>query len=260
MSRVDPELERVDNALRERIEDLATEILGQPNKRLSSRRELRWGNRGSVKLNLSGPNRGLYVNYEAGNAGGGPLDLILIELGLGNIAQAIDWAYDWLRWEKPRYNSMSVAERLEIESTVRALLGQNNGVTPKLMNSEEAAKAARPSVMVATPARGRFANAVASVAVGAVVESPAPAAVRAAEAAEEALDSAPLFIKGRFPREADVLRLSAMVMGGDVVFQFTGYADGEFSNMLTEATSIAVGAIAKEIVADVVARHGKAVA
>ena len=249
MSRVDPELERVDSALRDRIEDLATEILGQPNKRLSSRRELRWGNRGSVKLNLSGPNRGLYVNYEAGNAGGGPLDLILI-----------DWAYDWLRWEKPRYNSMSVAERLEIESTIRALLGQNDGVTPKFMNSEEAAKAARPSVMVATPARGRFANAVASVAVGAVVESPAPAAVRAAEAAEEALDPAPLFIKGRFPREADVLRLSAMVMGGDVVFQFTGYADGEFSDMLTEATSIAVGAIAKEIVADVTARHGKAVA
>ena len=120
------------------------------------------------------------------------------------------------------------------------------------------AKAARPSVMVATPARGRFANAVASVAVGAVVESPAPAAVRAAEAAEEALDPAPLFIKGRFPREADVLRLSAMVMGGDVVFQFTGYADGEFSDMLTEATSIAVGAIAKEIVADVTARHGRA--
>ena len=90
--------------------------------------------------------------------------------------------------------------------------------------------------------------------------SPAPAAVRAAEAAEGALDSAPLFIKGRLTREADVMRLAALVMGGDVVVQSTGYADGEFSNMLTEATSIAVGAVAKEIVADVVARHGKAVA
>lgn len=63
-------------------------LLGEPNWRLSRKRELRWGSKGSFALNLE---TGQWYDHESGE-GGGVLALVARELGLERPA-----ALDWLR-------------------------------------------------------------------------------------------------------------------------------------------------------------------
>ena len=86
------------------METVAGELLGEPNQKLSSTRELRYGNRGSLSVDLE---KGTYYDHEAGE-GGGVLDLIRRKLGLVNGA-----AFDWLEAEglaanKPRRDARHV--------------------------------------------------------------------------------------------------------------------------------------------------------
>jgi putative DNA primase/helicase len=62
-------------ALIQRSADVAITLLGQPNYRLSSKRELRFGNRGSLAVKIDGPKVGLWYDHENGE-GGDLLDLI----------------------------------------------------------------------------------------------------------------------------------------------------------------------------------------
>ena len=62
-------------ALMSRLEALAEALLGPPNKSVSNRRQWRWGRKGSLALDISGPRRGLWINREDGR-GGRPLRLI----------------------------------------------------------------------------------------------------------------------------------------------------------------------------------------
>ena len=71
------------------MEIVARRILGEPNEALSTKEELRFGNRGSVSVQLSGNKRGTYFDNEGGG-GGGVLDLIKARKGLMN-GEAIDW-------------------------------------------------------------------------------------------------------------------------------------------------------------------------
>ncbi len=66
--------------------DIATALLGKPNPRLSTRREWRYGRRGSLAIR---PDAGTWYDHETG-AGGGTL--ALIERELGSRAAALDWA------------------------------------------------------------------------------------------------------------------------------------------------------------------------
>ena len=54
------------------IERLARDRFGEPNRGLSSRREMRFGRKGSVKVEMDGPKAGAWYDYEA--ASGGWLD------------------------------------------------------------------------------------------------------------------------------------------------------------------------------------------
>jgi hypothetical protein len=65
------------------------DLLGPPNRALSSRRELRYGNNGSLAVTIAGKGRGQWYSFEEGQ-GGGVLDLIVRERG-GTRAQAIAW-------------------------------------------------------------------------------------------------------------------------------------------------------------------------
>lgn len=67
-------------------EDVARELLGEPNKALSNEKELRWGSHGSFSLDRS---KGVWHDHERGE-GGGVLDMIRRERGLVN-GQALDW-------------------------------------------------------------------------------------------------------------------------------------------------------------------------
>lgn len=70
------------------IQTVATELLGDPNRELSTRKELRWGNRGSLSVDLE---KDCWHDHEAGT-GGGVLDLIRRETG-----RDARGAADWLR-------------------------------------------------------------------------------------------------------------------------------------------------------------------
>jgi hypothetical protein len=68
------------------IEPVARELLGEPNRQLSGKRELRFGNRGSLSVDLD---KGTWHDHEAGK-GGGVLDLIRRQLALDKHG-AVEW-------------------------------------------------------------------------------------------------------------------------------------------------------------------------
>lgn len=93
----------VDLALKAASLELFTEILGPPNKALTTRRTAAWGRQGSLKLEIAGPKAGAWKDHEAGD-GGYPFHLILFrEVGGSRDdpqakAKAWAWARNWLGW------------------------------------------------------------------------------------------------------------------------------------------------------------------
>src|SRR5262245_33228593 len=76
----------------ERCAEIAIEMLGEPNWKLSHRgRELRWGTRGSLLVNLR---TGKWHDWETGEHGD-MADLVIRELG-GNQRTAFQWLCRWL--------------------------------------------------------------------------------------------------------------------------------------------------------------------
>lgn len=73
------------------IEVVARELLGAPNRHLSTNTELRFGTHGSVSVEIRGDKLGTWYDHEA-KVGGGVLDLLRIKGGLTNGAAA-----EWLR-------------------------------------------------------------------------------------------------------------------------------------------------------------------
>ena len=80
--------------LKDDFESLARYLLGEPNRILSSARNLRYGTNGSLSVELDGSKRGLYFDNEA-QTGGGPIELIRRERG-GSVAEAFEFARQWL--------------------------------------------------------------------------------------------------------------------------------------------------------------------
>lgn len=85
---------RLAELLNDRIAELARELLGEPNRELSSAQQLRFGTKGSVAVETTGQDKGRWFDHEAGTGGAG-LELIRHRLGLGEKA-ARDWARKWL--------------------------------------------------------------------------------------------------------------------------------------------------------------------
>ena len=73
-------------------EAAARHFKGEPNTRLSSRGELRWGSRGSFKLTVQGKDAGTWYDWEAGEGGRGVVRLVEYLLGTDR-----DGALQWLR-------------------------------------------------------------------------------------------------------------------------------------------------------------------
>jgi hypothetical protein len=79
--------------LRAHAEKIARAILGSPNRRLSTRTQLRFGNNGSVAVEIAGEKRGQWFDHEAG-VGGGLWELLTVKGHMTNGA-----AIAWLRSE-----------------------------------------------------------------------------------------------------------------------------------------------------------------
>jgi P4 family phage/plasmid primase-like protien len=80
--------------LAQRMDDLARHLLGTPNKKLSTSNELRFGNKGSMSVNIGGAEPGVWFDHEAGK-GGGALELIQ-HIQRCDLKAACAWADDWL--------------------------------------------------------------------------------------------------------------------------------------------------------------------
>jgi predicted P-loop ATPase/phage/plasmid primase-like uncharacterized protein len=85
--------------LNDRIADLARELLGEPNRTLSTASQLRFGTKGSVAVEIAGPDAGRWYDHEHG-VGGDGLEMIRHHHGLANGA-ACDWARNWLGLDIP---------------------------------------------------------------------------------------------------------------------------------------------------------------
>eukprot|EP01031_Cornospumella_fuschlensis_P048680 gene48680-59604_t len=85
---------RVAELLNDRIADLAVELLGAPNRALSSAQQLRFGTKGSIAVEIAGKDAGRWYDHEAGTGGAGP-ELIRHHFGIDEKA-AWDWARNWL--------------------------------------------------------------------------------------------------------------------------------------------------------------------
>ncbi|MEZ2147956.1 toprim domain-containing protein [Bradyrhizobium sp. DN5] len=80
--------------LRTRAAEIVKSFLGEPNRHLSTKRQLRWGSRGSFALNLEGAKAGLWFDHENG-CGGDIIGFLKQQLG-GSIGDAINYALGYL--------------------------------------------------------------------------------------------------------------------------------------------------------------------
>ncbi len=106
-----PSLDDIKAELSERVEDLARELLGEPNRDTVRRSEWRWGAKASTALIVrdgGGKRRGAFYNHEA-SEGGSPLDLVMFARSCG-IAEAISWATHWLGHDQPGYVPQPVSD------------------------------------------------------------------------------------------------------------------------------------------------------
>jgi hypothetical protein len=89
-NRVEPA--QIKSELQQKMGLLAYSLLGEPNSK--SAREWRYGNHGSIAIQVNGTKQGLYANFELGSYGG-PLKFIQDQLNL-DYKEAYKWAIDWL--------------------------------------------------------------------------------------------------------------------------------------------------------------------
>lgn len=78
-----------------RFKELAVQLLGDPNPRLSSESQLRFGKKGSLSVNL---NTNKWHSFETGE-GGGAFGLIQQELGLRDFKAALDYAVSFVNYQ-----------------------------------------------------------------------------------------------------------------------------------------------------------------
>jgi hypothetical protein len=88
------DLEDLRVALNNRAADLTSFLLGNPNRRMSSRRDLRFGRHGSLSIVIAGPKIGGWFDHETGEHGG-MLDLVMREQGC-SFVEALNFAREYL--------------------------------------------------------------------------------------------------------------------------------------------------------------------
>ena len=93
-----PSIAELSRRFADHAEDLTLELLGQPTSR--TRTELRYRSRGSLCVNVGGPKRGRFIDFEAGQ-GGDLIDLIKAVQGV-DTREAVRWAKAWFGIERAR--------------------------------------------------------------------------------------------------------------------------------------------------------------
>jgi len=95
---IGPHRQRLDNggraALREVAPELVTEFRGEHNRKLSTRKEMKWGAKGSFSLAIAGSRQGLWFDHEIGR-GGDIIEFIKTERGC-SFVEALDHAAQYV--------------------------------------------------------------------------------------------------------------------------------------------------------------------
>jgi hypothetical protein len=90
-----PSLAELETQLKDRIFELATQILGEPTNSSRNSDYLRFGKKGQISVGIKGKHLGVFTNFEK-NVKGGPLRFIEDQLGLSSLKEALNWAIQWL--------------------------------------------------------------------------------------------------------------------------------------------------------------------
>lgn len=93
------DLDTIRAALSASMSDLAHYLLGDPNRSMSNRRELRFGRKGSLAVVIAGSKAGSWCDHEI-SVGGGPFELIMHVHDCG-FRDALDTARDFLGSPRP---------------------------------------------------------------------------------------------------------------------------------------------------------------
>jgi predicted P-loop ATPase len=86
----------VSAALKQRLGKVACDLLGPPNRDLSTPAQLRFGAHGSIAVEIAGPKAGVWFDHETG-VGGSAIELVRHVRKI-QLLDALDWARDWLGW------------------------------------------------------------------------------------------------------------------------------------------------------------------
>ena len=102
-------IEQVRAALRGNLAHIATDLLGEPNNHMSNKTALRFGSRGSMVVNITGPKEGRWKDFESGQ-GGDLVSLVQREKNL-NLREAVSYLADRLSLsavKEPSHTKVSV--------------------------------------------------------------------------------------------------------------------------------------------------------
>jgi len=131
----------------ELIEPAAVALMGEPNPRLSSEREARWGRHGSLVVDRT---RGTWFDFESAT-GGGLLALVARETGARTPAECMAWlrGAGLLPGEAETFNRADLAERAAERERARAARAraereEHLAAAGRALEIWEAAKPARP--------------------------------------------------------------------------------------------------------------------
>jgi putative DNA primase/helicase len=105
---------RLDHRARDELRAIAPEIvksfLGEPNRKLCTRRQWRWGRKGSFAVNVAGDKQGLWYDHETQIGG----DILQVQLGC-SIADAITYALGFLAPAWPPRGTAAPSRTVEVE-------------------------------------------------------------------------------------------------------------------------------------------------
>ena len=103
-------------ALREVAPEIVMEFRGEHNRKLSTRKEMRWGAKGSFSLAIAGSKEGLWFDHETGR-GGDIIEFIKIERGC-SFVDALDHAAQYVSELRNGHHSSRPASRPAPRQTV----------------------------------------------------------------------------------------------------------------------------------------------
>lgn len=132
------DINQIQNGLNSDINNFVLELMGEPNKSLSTNNQFRYGSKGSMSITLSGAKSGLWYMHEEGR-GGNLLQLIQEQKEL-NFKDALEYAANYLGISKSNSDELPYHKKVYgFSKTIKNTLGEkylkeHRGITANIDN------------------------------------------------------------------------------------------------------------------------------